>query len=250
MHLSYDASQLNAVHAGWESYSTRTQQVICVERDAHRAELEGETLLPPLLRARITRQTSDIRDFELPPDDGISTIVLGKHLCGLGTDCSIDFIVRERSDVVGCVFATCCLNKICEDAGLFVELYGLCDDNAVIHSDGGGGDGGSADDGIDTGGDGRRIGSGGSSSDGTSTEVLVPGGTSTSSLVPGGTGTEVLVPGQSAVHPEETARQSVLSWLRQRHHCRDELAIVMPHAADTTSWEGVTTSREADTTSR
>jgi len=84
-----------------------------VERDPHRAELEGEKMLPGVLRDMITRRVLDIRDFELPPNDGVSTIVLGKHLCGLGTDCSIEFIVRQRSDVVGCVFATCCLNKIC-----------------------------------------------------------------------------------------------------------------------------------------
>ena len=132
---------------------------VCVERDEHRAELEGEKLLPAVLRNMITRRVSDIRDFELPPNDGVSTIVLGKHLCGLGTDCSIDFIVRQRSDVVGCVFATCCLNKICEDAKLFTELYSLGDDAADRSgglggdSDGGGGGGGGAGAGGDGGGD-------------------------------------------------------------------------------------------------
>ena len=62
-------------------------------------------------------------------------IVLGKHLCGLGTDLSIDFIARNRGAVHGCVFATCCCNKISEDVGLFVDLYGLHESDGAVVSE-------------------------------------------------------------------------------------------------------------------
>lgn len=105
--------------------------VVCVEMESPRAELRGETWLPEELKRRraVTRVESLIQDYELPP--GFERVlVLGKHLCGPGTDAGIAFVARHQPRVMGCVFATCCCCKLVGGVGalgagttLFADLY-------------------------------------------------------------------------------------------------------------------------------
>lgn len=106
--------------------------VVCVEMESPRPELRGEAWLPPQLlqRRAVTRVERRIQDYALP--DGYERVlVLGKHLCGPGTDAGIDFVRQHRARILGCVFATCCCCKIVGGlaaAGgtgttLFSELY-------------------------------------------------------------------------------------------------------------------------------
>mmetsp|Transcript_36513 Transcript_36513/g.122278 ORF Transcript_36513/g.122278 Transcript_36513/m.122278 type:complete len:570 (-) Transcript_36513:143-1852(-) len=105
--------------------------VICVEMDSPRPELRGEFWLPPHLKAAraVRRVEALIQDYSLP--EGYSNVlVLGKHLCGPGTDAGIDFVRRHLSVVRGCVFATCCCCKLVGAPGagsggshLFADLY-------------------------------------------------------------------------------------------------------------------------------
>ena len=83
--------------------------VICVEMDSPRIELRAEPWLPPELKARkaVTRVESLIQDYNLP-DGYKNVVVLGKHLCGPGTDAGIEFVRRHLDVMLGCVFATCC----------------------------------------------------------------------------------------------------------------------------------------------
>ena len=105
--------------------------VVCVEMESPREELRGEAWLPEPLKGRgaVTRVESLIQDYTLPP--GYSRVlVLGKHLCGPGTDAAIEFAATHRERVLGCVFATCCCCKLVGGTGthgsgtdLFADLY-------------------------------------------------------------------------------------------------------------------------------
>ena len=105
--------------------------VVCVEMESPRPELRGEAWLPEALRERqaVTRVESLIQDYSLPPGYE-HVLVLGKHLCGPGTDAGIDFVARHLDRIMGCCFATCCCCKLVGGAGalgaglqLFAELY-------------------------------------------------------------------------------------------------------------------------------
>eukprot|EP00656_Telonema_subtile_P048935 TRINITY_DN5974_c0_g1_i1.p1 TRINITY_DN5974_c0_g1~~TRINITY_DN5974_c0_g1_i1.p1 ORF type:complete len:398 (-),score=61.40 TRINITY_DN5974_c0_g1_i1:68-1261(-) len=100
--------------------------VVCVEMDSPRVELRGEEWLPEAVSstAPVTRVESMIQEYELP--DGYNkVVVIGKHLCGPGTDAGIQFVAKHAPRMLGCVFATCCCCKIVGDQGerLFGELY-------------------------------------------------------------------------------------------------------------------------------
>ena len=138
--------------------------VIAVEMESPREELRGEAWLPEPLKSRgaVKRVESLIQDYDMP--DGFSNaLVLGKHLCGPGTDAGIDFVRRHLDRVVGCAFATCCCCKIVGGAGalgagtqLFADVhFGAASSSAAASasaaapqcvpcddSNGGGGDGG------------------------------------------------------------------------------------------------------------
>ncbi|EOD10521.1 hypothetical protein EMIHUDRAFT_215793 [Emiliania huxleyi CCMP1516] len=83
--------------------------VICVEMDSPRPELRGEFWLPPHLKAAraarraaraVRRVEALIQDYSLP--EGYSNVlVLGKHLCGPGTDAGIDFAARASEEALG-----------------------------------------------------------------------------------------------------------------------------------------------------
>ena len=80
-------------------------------------------------RKAVTRVESLIQDWSLP-DGYEKVIVLGKHLCGPGTDAGIEFVRQHLPRVLGCVFATCCCCKLVGGAGalgagttLFSDLY-------------------------------------------------------------------------------------------------------------------------------
>ena len=81
--------------------------VICVEMESPRAELRGEAWMPAAARAGVTRVEGFIQDYTLPSCYR-RAIVVGKHLCGPGTDAGIGFVERHLPSVLGCVFATCC----------------------------------------------------------------------------------------------------------------------------------------------
>ena len=158
--------------------------VIAVEMESPRDELRGEAWLPEPLKSRgaVRRVESLIQDYDMP--DGFNNaLVLGKHLCGPGTDAGIDFVRRHLDRVLGCAFATCCCCKIVGGAGalgagtqLFADLhFGTvptstlaaaatqcvpCDDAGAGEDGGGGGDGGG------DGGDGGNGGNGGYCGDG------------------------------------------------------------------------------------
>ena len=66
--------------------------VVCVEMESPREELRGEAWLPPEFKRKgaVTRVEALVQDYELP--EGFSNVlVLGKHLCGPGTDAAIEF---------------------------------------------------------------------------------------------------------------------------------------------------------------
>jgi hypothetical protein len=105
--------------------------VTIVEMETPREELRGELWLPEVLKRRnaVTRVESLIQDWELPPE-AKNVLVLGKHLCGPGTDAGIDFVRAHLDRMLGCVFATCCCCKIVggaaakgEGTQLFADLY-------------------------------------------------------------------------------------------------------------------------------
>ena len=123
--------------------------VICVEMDSPRPELRGESWLPADLKQRkaVTRVERLIQDYVLP-DGYENVIVLGKHLCGPGTDAGIEFVRKHLDRMLGCVFATCCCCKLVGGPGagvggatLFADLY--------FPRGGSGGGGGSSDAGVD-----------------------------------------------------------------------------------------------------
>ncbi|CAD7953174.1 unnamed protein product [Amoebophrya sp. A25] len=66
------------------------------------------------VRKRLIRvPDTKIEDFVFNQGDYKNVIVVGKHLCGPGTDAAIRFMERQTTDrIQGCVFATCCFNKI------------------------------------------------------------------------------------------------------------------------------------------
>ncbi|CAD7923866.1 unnamed protein product [Amoebophrya sp. A120] len=115
--------------------------VLMVEMDSPRKELRGEECLPTdeggdredvddqrgTLAREVRRNLIRVPDTRIEgytlPSEYQSVIVIGKHLCGPGTDAAIEFIARNESRVAGCVFATCCFNKICNDH-YFAECYG------------------------------------------------------------------------------------------------------------------------------
>ena len=81
----------------------------------------------------VERVESLIQDYNLP-EEYKRVIVIGKHLCGPGTDAGIDFICRHSDRMVGCVFATCCCCKITGAVGeeMFRRLYfSAAEDNAL-----------------------------------------------------------------------------------------------------------------------
>jgi len=88
----------------------------------HLFSLVLQTCMPPAVAARITRVDADIRDYTQPPNT--TSIVLAKHLCGLGTDYAIDYM--RLTPCVGCVLATCCCCKIASDAPAFQRMYASC----------------------------------------------------------------------------------------------------------------------------
>ena len=94
--------------------------VICVEMESPRAELRGEAWMPAAARAGVTRVEGFIQDYTLPSCYR-QAIVVGKHLCGPGTDAGIGFVERHLPSVLGCVFATCCCCKIVGGAGAHGE---------------------------------------------------------------------------------------------------------------------------------
>ena len=105
--------------------------VICVEMDSPRDELRAEYWLPPHMKekAMVTRVESLIQEYSLP-DCYQRVLVLGKHLCGPGTDAGIEFVRKHLDRMIGCVFATCCCCKIVggpgagrDGANLFADLY-------------------------------------------------------------------------------------------------------------------------------
>jgi hypothetical protein len=105
--------------------------VICVEMDSPRPELRGELWLPAHLKDRkaVTRVERLIQDYVLP-ERYKNVIVLGKHLCGPGTDAGIEFVHQYLDRMLGCVFATCCCCKLVGGPGagkggatLFADLY-------------------------------------------------------------------------------------------------------------------------------
>jgi len=107
--------------------------VLCVDRDPPPAVLSGETRLPP---NQVTRIEADIGELNLDrvmqwaqeKQLGSGVLVLAKHLCGLGTDLAIEFVVRLQKQlrVVGMIAATCCCNKISgDDAKKYSEFYSL-----------------------------------------------------------------------------------------------------------------------------
>jgi len=99
--------------------------VICVEKDSNLLpELQSERRLPSPFH--VSRHESLIEDYKLPPTYS-NAIVIGKHLCGAGTDAGIDFCSSQRQQILGCVWCTCCCCKITEDYGskLFEKLHGL-----------------------------------------------------------------------------------------------------------------------------
>jgi len=103
-------------------------------RDELRAELED---LPA--GVKLLRIEADIADFKQEDLQVICdkheirrVVCMGKHLCGLGTDLAIEFVHQltgENSPVVGCIFATCCWNKIPFEGGgqKYLDLYRPCD---------------------------------------------------------------------------------------------------------------------------
>lgn len=108
--------------------------VICVEMDSPRLELRAEEYLPEKLKARkpLERVESLIQNYTLP-EKYKNVIILGKHLCGPGTDAGIEFIRKAKDRVLGCVFATCCCCKLVREvgSGFFSDLY-FHDDGAEL----------------------------------------------------------------------------------------------------------------------
>lgn len=102
-------------------------KVICVEMKSPRDELRGEILLPDFFRDRVERVESLIQEWSLPSEMQ-NAIVIGKHLCGFGTDAAIQFVQeaceKKSCAVLGCLFATCCFCKIsAADAEHFQARY-------------------------------------------------------------------------------------------------------------------------------
>eukprot|EP00392_Amoebophrya_sp_AT5.2_P013927 g14060.t1 len=106
--------------------------VLMVEMDSPRQELRAEccilqhrdsgTSMDEIATASAARRQhlrgllvrvpdTRIESWKLP-ERFRNVVVLGKHLCGPGTDAAIEFIRKNRDRVRGCAFATCCFNKI------------------------------------------------------------------------------------------------------------------------------------------
>ena len=71
--------------------------VICVEMESPREELRGEAWLPPEFKRKgaVTRVEALVQDYVLP--EGFrNVLVLGKHLCGPGTDAAIEFARKNQ----------------------------------------------------------------------------------------------------------------------------------------------------------
>eukprot|EP00392_Amoebophrya_sp_AT5.2_P013377 g13495.t1 len=79
---------------------------------------------------------TSIEGWELPEQGFRNVVVLGKHLCGPGTDAAIEFIRKNSDRVRGCAFATCCFNKIGPAADGFAEWHR--DEVEVVDEEGGG----------------------------------------------------------------------------------------------------------------
>lgn len=113
--------------------------VVCVEMESPRRELQAESVVRAQLAQRgIDMKTgTDLRvsrvadqkieEWSMPPEYK-RVVLLGKHLCGPGTDAAIAFIARERQRVAGCVFATCCFNKISGEThrAFYPDMMPLC----------------------------------------------------------------------------------------------------------------------------
>lgn len=111
--------------------------VFCLDKETPRDELCAENFpLPP--DVRLVRVEADIAEFTHADLQALCSahqvdrvVFMGKHLCGLGTDLAIEFVHRlagAHSLAVGCIFATCCWNKIPFDGGgqQYLDLYRGC----------------------------------------------------------------------------------------------------------------------------
>jgi len=110
----------------------------CVDKYTPRDELCAENFPLPA-DVKLVRVEADIGDFtcadlrQLCDQYRVDRVVfIGKHLCGLGTDLAIEFVNRLTCGdtlAAGCIFATCCWNKIPDDGGgvQYLDMYRECD---------------------------------------------------------------------------------------------------------------------------
>ena len=107
--------------------------IICVEKDSNLIpELQGERRLPSP-QFSVKRVEILIEEYVLPSEFN-NAVVLGKHLCGVGTDAGIRFLESTKDKVLGTIWCTCCCNKITEEYGssLFEELNGVDDHETLV----------------------------------------------------------------------------------------------------------------------
>ena len=82
--------------------------------------------MPAGLTASVTRVESQIQDYSLP-DDYNNVVLIGKHLCGPGTDAGIQFVWKHKHRMLGSVFATCCCCKLVKDSSFAEQYFGAAD---------------------------------------------------------------------------------------------------------------------------